>query len=425
MAKGKGSTPFIISAELAERLSYYGFSTILYIYLTTAFGQGEKTATIWTHVFLFASYAMTLPGAILADVYWGRYPTILRFGILYVIGHGILAYSPTPMGFLLGCGLIALGSGALKPNVASLLGDQVPEEEGGNYERIFSNFYLAVNLGATLSFLTAEYFLIRFGPEVAFGIPGVAMLIALIIFWSGRKRYRHAPVTPWREYRHQLLGDGRGKKLLNIAVVYLFLAVFWSLFDQSASTLIGIAKQLQRTFTLFGTEITLLPTQFRAINSVFILGIVPAFTLVLYPFLRRTIGLGYRRKLLYGMVLAVLSFIVVGAAQEQIAAGLRPSAWYIVICYAILTAAEVLISVTALEMAYALATKATRSTVGSFYALSVAAGNLLTALITTVLTLPGMSVSKANYIWLFMGLMLTATVLFAFVGKRLLAASEA
>lgn len=422
MANGKKATAFIISAELAERISYYGFSTILFLFLTDYFDFIDARASFWTHIFLFVSYAMTLPGAILADVGWGRYSTILRFSVAYVIGHSILAFYPTPTGFLIGCALIAVGSGALKPNVASLLGDQLTESSATAYEKTYSNFYLAVNLGGTLAFLTAEYFLLQYGPEVAFGIPGLVMLVAVAIFWSGRKRYVRAPVTPWRAYRSKLFAADRLKSLRNLCLVYFFLSVFWALFDQSATTLVTIAKQLQRSFEIGGVEFTLLPTQFRAINSLFVLVIVPAFTVVLYPFLRRTIGLGYRRKTLYGMVLSVLAFVVIGVAQEKIATGQSPSAGYLVTCYALLTAAEVFISVTALEMAYALATKATRSTIGSFYALSIATGNLITALINLILAQPGMGITPANYIWLFVAMMLVVTVLFALVGKRLLPA---
>lgn len=420
MSAKKNAPPFIISAELAERVSYYGFNTILFIFLTRNFLLKPENAKFWVHIFIFVSYGMTLPGAILADVGWGRYNTIIRFSVAYVIGHGILALYPTPTGFLIGCAFIAIGSGALKPNVASLLGDQLVAADERTYERTFSRFYLAINLGGTLAFISAEYLLNNFGPEIAFGIPGIVMAMALVIFWIGRKHYVVVPTTSWYTYRAELFDQNNKRHLLRLCLVYLFLSIFWALFDQSSSTLIEVAEGLQRSFTFKAIEYTILPTQFRAVNSIFVLLVVPLFSVVLYPFLRRKIGIDYRKKLLYGMVLAVLSFIVVGIAQEQIAASQSPSVAYIVVCYGILTAAEVLISVTALEMAYALANKAVKSTIGSFYTLSIAIGNLITALINLILDQPTFSISDANYIWLFMSLMFLTTVLFAFVGRKVM-----
>ena len=84
--------PYIISNELAERFSFYGMKAILSIFLTThlvAMGSqnmSEASATAYTSFFNSAVYFAPILGAIISDVFWGKYNTILRLSQVYCLG---------------------------------------------------------------------------------------------------------------------------------------------------------------------------------------------------------------------------------------------------------------------------------------------------------------------------------------------------
>ena len=117
--------PFIIGNEFAERFCYYGINAILSIYMTQFLHYGDAQATKWQSLFKTAAYFSPLIGAIVADVFWGKYRTILTFSIAYVLGCSILALGPTtPVTLAVGLGFMALGTGGIKPCVSTNVGDQ-------------------------------------------------------------------------------------------------------------------------------------------------------------------------------------------------------------------------------------------------------------------------------------------------------------
>ena len=78
--------PFIIANEFAERFCYYGINSILAIYMTTTLHFGQARATSWQSLFKAGAYFFPLFGAIVSDVFWGKYRTIITFSVVYVLG---------------------------------------------------------------------------------------------------------------------------------------------------------------------------------------------------------------------------------------------------------------------------------------------------------------------------------------------------
>jgi POT family proton-dependent oligopeptide transporter len=80
--------PYIIGNELAERFSYYGMRAILVVFMTKyLMDQGgfvnpmsDTEATAWYHYFSMANYFFPIIGAVVADVFWGKYKTIILIG---------------------------------------------------------------------------------------------------------------------------------------------------------------------------------------------------------------------------------------------------------------------------------------------------------------------------------------------------------
>ena len=95
----------------------------------------------------------------------------------------MLSLDDTRFGLSIGLGLIAMGSGGIKPCVSAHVGDQFGKTNSHLLEKVFSWFYFSINFGAFFSTLATPLLLEKYGPNVAFGIPGVLMFIATFVFW--------------------------------------------------------------------------------------------------------------------------------------------------------------------------------------------------------------------------------------------------
>ena len=123
----------------------------------------------------------------------GKYRTILWLSIVYCAGHLVLAMDETRNGLFWGLALIAVGSGGIKPCVSAHVGDQFSKSNAQLLERVFGWFYFSINLGAFTSTLLTPFLLESYGPTYAFGVPGVLMAIATLLFWMGRNKFVHIP----------------------------------------------------------------------------------------------------------------------------------------------------------------------------------------------------------------------------------------
>ena len=184
--------PYIISNEAAERFSFYGMKTILAIFMTQFLMDGtgkpdymsEREATVWIHTFVMAVYFTPLLGSFIADACFGKYKTIIYLSVVYCLGHLSLALDETRSGLIVGLTLIAIGAGGIKGCVSAYVGDQFGKRNGGLLEKVYGWFYLSINLGAFASTLLTPWLLDVYGPSIAFGVPGLLMLIATLAFWE-------------------------------------------------------------------------------------------------------------------------------------------------------------------------------------------------------------------------------------------------
>ncbi len=417
-----GGIPFIIGNELAERFSYYGMRSILVIFMTQylidASGKldvmSESEAKGYFHLFVSVTYFTPFLGALLADGLLGKYRTIILLSLVYCLGHFALALDDTRTGLLLGQSLIALGAGGIKPCVSAHVGDQFGASNQQHLSRVFSWFYLAINLGAFVSMLLIPWLLKNYGSSVAFGVPGLLMLLATVIFWSGRYRFVHIPPSGMRFVKGVLSGDGL-RCLGKLAGIYLFIAMFWALFDQNGSSWVLQSQHMDRL--LFGFEI--LPSQIQAANPLLIVMLTPVFYHWVYPALGQFIRLTYLNKIAIGLFITVISFALVAWIQTWIDAGLRPSICWQLFAYGLLTSAEVMVSITCLEFSYTQAPQTMKSFVMAFYMAAVAVGNLFTSAVNFLIENPDGSskLAGASYFWFFAGLMLVTSVSFLWFSR--------
>ena len=400
--------PYIIGNEAAERFSYYGMRAILVVFMTKHLlgPDGELSpmdateATIWQHNFIKACYAFPLLGAIFCDWLWGKYRTILGLSLFYCVGHAVMTLCDMPTltgvhpltALWIALALIAVGSGGIKPCVSAHLGDQFGPSNQRLISRAFGWYYVSINVGAAVSMWLTPLLLEWFGPVVAFWVPGVLMGLATLMFWLGRNEFVHVPPGGSGFFRETFSPTGL-LAVLNLLPLYALLAVFWSLFDQTTSTWVIQADQMDRN--LFGWEVS--PAQIQAANPVLILLLVPLFTQVIYPWAERFTDFTALKRIGVGLLMAPASFFIIAWVQSRLDAGETPHIVWQLIAYVVITAAEVLVSITALEFSYTQAPPRMKSFVTGVYWLSVYLGNEIVVQVNSMLLAEGESNTNAAY----------------------------
>ncbi|KAL2622561.1 hypothetical protein R1flu_002766 [Riccia fluitans] len=467
------SIKYLVWNEFCERFSFYGLKTILALFLFEYLHLSENASTELVHLFIVMSYATPLLGAILSDGVLGKYRTILYLSMVYAVGNWVLTSAALPdtrsakgetTAFWItaaGLFLIALGTGGIKPCVSAFGGDQIEGSmpEGPVRDRLqrrfFSMYYAAINAGAVISTLLTPLLREYVSYSVAFAVPAILMMVALIIFWIGHQFYvDRAPqgnvfaevgatvydavklqvtskkpnperqplvnsdatsvnsfAISWLDIAKPVHGNTRVediKSLIQVVIVLLPAPLFWSLSDQQSSKWIfqGADMKLGVPSWLGGFHIQ--PDQMQALNPVLVLIMIPIFDQLIYPFFENR---GYSVKpivrMWWGIVLSAVAFVVSGLLQIWMdnSPPKSVSILWQTPQNVIVTAGEILFSITGLEFAYSQAPESMKSIVQSVWLFTVAGGNIFTVLIVAVI---GTSLSKANEFFVFAGLAMIA-----------------
>uniref|UniRef100_A0AAY5KD66 Solute carrier family 15 member 2 n=1 Tax=Esox lucius TaxID=8010 RepID=A0AAY5KD66_ESOLU len=354
------SISFIVVNEFCERFSYYGMKAVLTLYFINYLHWDQNLSTAVYHAFSSLCYFTPVLGALIADSWLGKFRTIIYLSVVYVLGHIIKSVGAIPsVGnstvhialSMLGLVLIAFGTGGIKPCVAAFGGDQFDEEHTIERRKFFSIFYMSINAGSVLSTVITP--ILRgdvkcFGGDcyaLAFGVPAILMVIALVVFISGSGMYKKSPPegnvlsdvckciglaikNRWRssefdskkkhwldwaeeKYPRRLIHEI--KMVLRVLVLYIPLPMFWALFDQQGSR-----------WTLQATRMNMAFVSLTMLNALLILLFVPIFDVVVYPLIGLCrINLTPLKKMAVGMILAALAF---GAATlVEVNVMVRPS----------------------------------------------------------------------------------------------------
>ena len=343
--------------------------------------------------------------------------------------------------YLLAIGLlmIAMGAGGIKPCVSTNVGDQFGETNKHLLTRALTGLrFFARNSGSALSTLLIPWLLEPYkaapdglfaklspsivsflesprlhSPDIAFGLPGIFMVIATIFFWAGRKKFVHIPPVGLRTYAREIFNKETGKILLNILIPVPFVAIFWALWQQNFSSWILQAESMDRH--LFGVE--WLSSQIQTVNPIFILIMLPVFSYWLYPAVEKVVRLTPLRKIGAGLFVTAASFFLVAMIQTRIDGGARPSIVWQIWAFVILTAGETLVSPTHLEFSYTQGPVKLKSLVMCTYLFAVSLGNQFTAAVNFFIQNPDGSVKLqgTSYFMFFVWVMLGTAVLFVII----------
>ena len=255
----------------------------------------------------------------------------------------------------------------------------------------------------------------HYSPGLAFGIPGIFMLLATLIFWSGRYKFVH--IKPNRKKIFQELYKSKNIKIiLDLFTIFMFVSFFWCLFDQTGSSWILQAEKMDRE--IFGIEI--LSAQILSANPIMIVIFTPIFFKYLYPKLNIYIKLNSVNKIIIGFFLTFFSFLIITIIQYWIDLGKEVNIIWQLLAYAILTSGEIFVSITCLEIAYTHAPKKIKTFTMSVFLLSISIGNIYTSIINFLNERDDGSIilSGANYFLFFTILMFLVTIFFIPFAKR-------
>uniref|UniRef100_A0A672INR0 Solute carrier family 15 member 2 n=1 Tax=Salarias fasciatus TaxID=181472 RepID=A0A672INR0_SALFA len=341
------SIGFIVVNEFCERFSYYGMKALLTLYFVSYLHWDKDLSTAIYHAFSSLCYFTPILGALIADSWLGKFKTIIYLSIVYVIGHVVKSVGAIPtVGntevhialSMVGLILIALGTGGIKPCVAAFGGDQFEEEHVSERQKFFSIFYMSINAGSLLSTIITP--ILRgdvqcFGGDcyaLAFGVPAILMVVALVVFIAGSGLYKknppqgnilvevcscigfairnrlrrwkyEAPRAHWLDwaedkYPKRLIQEI--KMVLRVLILYIPLPMFWALFDQQGSR-----------WTLQSTRMNMALVRlfWLMLNPLLILIFVPIFDLVIYPLVGLCrIKITPLRKMRVGLTCAAVLF---------------------------------------------------------------------------------------------------------------------
>ncbi|WP_259068037.1 MFS transporter [Mucilaginibacter sp. X4EP1] len=456
------SVPYIIGNEAAERFSFYGMRSILTLFLVKQFfnptgnaalsQQADAHANKLNHLFVMVAYALPFVGGMVADWFTGKYKLILYISIVYCLGHLLLSMFDASLGgFEIGMLVVAIGAGGIKSCVSANVGDQFDASNQDLLSKIYGWFYFSINAGSMLATMAIPTIYKLYGPKWAFGVPGILMALATIIFFSGRKKYVRVPpqginrnnlvFITWYSLMHlgkkkpgqSMLDVAKGaydpervegvKAVYRVIAVFFFALAFWAVWDQCLSEWTLYAAKSDRNINLGFTSFIIEPGAVSTFNTVFLMIFIVFFNYGVYPFFDK-IGLKTTplRRLGIGLILTALSFVVIAFTHNSIEHGGTPSIWWQVLAFMILSAAEVLVSITGLEYAYTHSPKSMKSTMTGIWLLVVSFGNLITAVVNGFIEDGGWwarHLKGANYEWFFVIFIGVFIVAFMFVSPRL------
>lgn len=425
--------------EMWERFSYYGMRAILILYLAKetignnpGLGYDDATAGAIYGMYTALVYVLTLIGGWVADNLWGQRKAVFVGGCVIAAGHFSMAF-PSQVSFFGGLLLIIIGTGLLKGNVSTMVGDLYPEG-GAQRDKGFSIYYMGINIGALLGPLACGYGEI-YNWHLGFSLAGIGMVLGLIQYkmtekhlgdigievsnssntTSASKFYLIAFVVTLliaavsyyflgmqgvaaaefakalgyivllvvaAFFAYLLLSKGHTsdekKKLTVIFWLFLLVAVFWSGFEQAGSSL-----------NLFATDITdrviggwEMPAAFlQSVNALFIIIFAPIFGSLWVWLATRKKNPSTPIKFALALLLLAAGFFVISWGSANASETNKAGMHWLIVMYFFHTAGELCISPVGLSSVTKLAPKSRMGQMMGIWFVGAALGNLIAGLV--------------------------------------------
>ena len=218
--------------EMWERMSYYGMRALLVLYMTgavTGFNPGLGWSQVESQaiygIYSGMVYFMVVPGGWIADNILGHQKAVLIGALIIALGHFTLAI-PIEQTFFLGLIFVVLGTGLLKGNISTIVG-QLYDGQDDRRDSGYTIFYMSINIGSTLGFLICSYLGEKIGWHWGFGAAGIGMTFGVSKYIKHRHLLGDARMHP------NEMPDEKRKKFTNylkVSLVAMFLVIGAGLF---------------------------------------------------------------------------------------------------------------------------------------------------------------------------------------------------
>ncbi len=425
--------------EMWERFSYYGIRGLLILFMTAAVANGglgfdvPKAGAIYG-LFTGFVYLLALPGGWVADKVIGQRSAVMWGGVLIAAGNFLLAVQGLST-FYLGLVAIILGTGLLKPNVSTMVGELYSQSESARRDSGFTIFYMGINIGALVAPLIVGYIGESINWHLGFAASGAGMILGLTQYALGSKYFGDAGLYQGDKesqshgfrtlaagvivtgvifaglyflansgtinitlsgvanaggviivamailyFAYMLIAGGlesvEKKRVLVIAGLFLFSALFWSGFEQAGSSLNLVAERLtDRVY--FGWEMP--ASWFQSVNPLFIITLAPVFAWL-------WVKLGKYNpsspaKFAIGLILMGSGFLVLTWGTSLAVSGHEISPMWLVVTYLLHTCGELSLSPVGLSMVTKLAPQRYVGQMMGVWFMSISLGNLMAGLV--------------------------------------------
>lgn len=398
------STVFLI--EMWERFGFYGMQVLMVTYMVKKLGFPDTDANLVWGAAAALIYATPAIGGWIGDLFLGTRRTMLTGAVVLMIGYALLWIPTNNTLFLyVALGVIVLGNGLFKPNAGNLV-RKIYEGDDVKIDSAFTIYYMAVNVGSTISMLltpwirdyVGEHYGDALGWHTAFGVCSIGLILGLVNYFFMRRTLAHVGSAPdaTRPSLKSVLGVAAGGVAIiaasafilqsqSVAKACVYLAglvvlgifvhlirsverseragliaalvltvqtIFFFIFYQQMSTSLNLFAQrnVDLSFGLFGYEIfRWIPEQFQSLNAIWIVILSPLLVWLYNVLGRHGKDFPVAAKFALGFAAVAVGFFMYGVGALT-AVGGQVSSWYMVWGYGFYSLGEVLVSGLGLAM---------------------------------------------------------------------------
>ena len=379
--------------EMWERFGYYGMTAVVVLYMVKKLGYSDDRANLTFGAFVAMAYASPAVGGWLGDKVLGTRRMALIGATILAIGYALLATPGFPL--FVALGVIAVGSGLFKPNPANLV-SKVYEGNPAKIDSAFTLYYMAVNLGSTLSQTATPLIAERVSWHLAFAVCAGGMALGILNYFFMSRFLRHVGSPPdfqpfpWRKFGltiaaclaavafvsfvvqnltvaravvwlatvvmlgifAMLIARGTQRERSGLIAVLILTAqgiIFFVFYQQMSTSLTLFADRNVDLNFLFGYRVP--AGQVQVLNPYWIFVLSPPLAWLYTRMGKRSGGdFPVALKFALGFVVLAIGFFVFGGSGYFAGPDGKVSLWWLILGYGLMSLGELLISGLGLAM---------------------------------------------------------------------------
>lgn len=458
--------------EMWERFSYYGMRALLFLFMVTTVEEGglgldEKTGGAIYGLYTMLVYLMALPGGWLADNIFGLRRTIFYGAIIITLGHFLLVFESLQT-FFLGLFLIVVGTGMLKPNISTLVGELYNKQDDARRDSGYVIFFMGINVGAFIAPFVTGYFGEKVNWHYGFAIAGLGMVIGLVQYKMSEKYlgnigkdvrplFNRSKAIRWLLFVVLLLvmffvamftgvfvpdpvwlaqtsgyvisvsgllyflyliffaalNRADRKNVITIFVFFFASVVFYIGYEQQGSSLNLFAL---RYTNMFIGEFEMPASWLQSVPAVSVLLFAPIFAWLWMFLSNHGWNPSVQKKMSWGLIFVGISYLVMCGAALIVAKGGKALPTWLIATYVLHTFGEICLYPVGLSAVQKLAPKRFSAQLMGVWFLSLSLGNLMAGLLAGRMSAEAINQNPSVLVDLF----LTLAVLIIAVGSLLL-----